>query len=70
MSAHPELSAAFEHFALVEAPELESPMYADLAAGLNLNFDRYAYRYLRAGREVLRWGRDTARCRSRPKRSR
>ena len=31
------------------------------SAGLNLNFDRYAYRYLRAGREVLRWGRDTAR---------
>ncbi len=26
------------------------------SAGLNLNFDRYAYRYLRAGREVLRWG--------------
>ena len=31
------------------------------SAGLNLNFDRYAYRYLRAGREVLRWGRETAR---------
>ncbi len=31
------------------------------SAGLNLNFDRYAYRYLRAGREVLRWGSDTAR---------
>ena len=31
------------------------------SAGLNLNFDRYAYRYLRAGREVLRWGRDAAR---------
>ncbi len=31
------------------------------SAGLNLNFDRYAYRYLRAGREVLRWGREAAR---------
>ena len=31
------------------------------SAGLNLNFDRYAYRYLRAGREVLRWGRGAAR---------
>ena len=31
------------------------------SAGLNLNFDRYAYRYLRAGREILRWGREAAR---------
>ena len=31
------------------------------SAGLNLNFDRYAYRYRRAGREILRWGRDAAR---------
>ncbi len=31
------------------------------SAGLNLNFDRYAYRYRRAGREVLRWGRGSAR---------
>ncbi len=31
------------------------------SAGLNLNFDRYAYRYQRAGREVLRWGRGAAR---------
>lgn len=31
------------------------------SAGLNLNFDRYAYRYLRAGSEVLRWGRGEAR---------
>ncbi|MCY3929562.1 MAG: DUF2332 domain-containing protein [Acidobacteria bacterium] len=31
------------------------------SAGLNLNFDRYAYRYLRDGGEVLRWGRGTAR---------
>ena len=31
------------------------------SAGLNLNFDRYTYRYLRAGSEVLRWGRGAAR---------
>ena len=31
------------------------------SAGLNLNFDRYAYRYRRAGREILRWGRGEAR---------
>ena len=31
------------------------------SAGLNLNFDRYAYRYRRAGSEVLRWGRGAAR---------
>ena len=31
------------------------------SAGLNLNFDRYAYRYRQAGREVLCWGRETAR---------
>lgn len=30
------------------------------SAGLNLNFDRYAYRYLRNGVEVLRWGRGGA----------
>ena len=34
MSAHPELSAAFEQFARVEAPDLDSPMYAELAAGV------------------------------------
>lgn len=33
------------------------------SAGLNLNFDRYFYRYLRAGREALRWGRSEARVR-------
>ncbi|MCY3972491.1 MAG: DUF2332 domain-containing protein [Acidobacteria bacterium] len=31
------------------------------SAGLNSNFDRYAYRYLRDGSEVLRWGREAAR---------
>ncbi len=31
------------------------------SAGLNLNFDRYAYRYRRAGRKVLRWGSEAAR---------
>ena len=31
------------------------------SAGLNLNFDRYAYRYRRDGSEVLRWGRGSAR---------
>ncbi len=30
------------------------------SAGLNLNFDRYAYRYQRDGREILRWGSDGA----------
>lgn len=30
------------------------------SAGLNLNFDRYAYRYLRNGSEVRRWGRGAA----------
>lgn len=30
------------------------------SAGLNLNFDRYAYSYQRDGREVLRWGPDGA----------
>ena len=34
MSAHPELSAAFEQFARVEAPDLDSPTYAELAAGV------------------------------------
>ncbi len=33
------------------------------SAGLNLNFDRYAYSYRRDGREVLRWGSDGARIR-------
>lgn len=31
------------------------------SAGLNLNFDRYAYRYLRNGSEILRWGSGPAR---------
>ncbi|MDE2921933.1 MAG: DUF2332 domain-containing protein [Acidobacteriota bacterium] len=31
------------------------------SAGLNLNFDRYAYRYLRNGSEILRWGSGVAR---------
>lgn len=31
------------------------------SAGLNLNFDRYAYRYLRNGSEIMRWGRSAAR---------
>ena len=30
------------------------------SAGLNLNFDRYAYSYKRDGREILRWGSDGA----------
>ena len=30
------------------------------SAGLNLNFDRYAYRYLRGGREERRWGAPSA----------
>ncbi len=34
MSAHPELRHAFERFARVEAPDLDSPMYAELAAGV------------------------------------
>lgn len=34
MSAHPELKDAFERFARVEAPDLDSPMYAELAAGV------------------------------------
>ena len=34
MSAHPELRDAFERFARVEAPDLDSPMYAELAAGV------------------------------------
>ena len=33
------------------------------SAGLNLNFDRYAYSYLRDGHEVLRWGLAEARIR-------
>ena len=33
------------------------------SAGLNLNFDRYAYNYQRDGREVLRWGTAGARVR-------
>ena len=31
------------------------------SAGLNLNFDRYGYRYQRGGAEVLRWGEADAR---------
>ena len=34
MSGHWELGAAFERFAGVEAPDLESPTYAELAAGV------------------------------------
>ena len=30
------------------------------SAGLNLNFDRYAYSYKQDGREILRWGSDGA----------
>ena len=33
------------------------------SAGLNLNFDRYAYSYQRDGREALRWGPTGARVR-------
>ena len=33
------------------------------SAGLNLNFDRYAYSYKRDGREILRWGLDGAQIR-------
>ena len=33
------------------------------SAGLNLNFDRYAYSYQRDGRQILRWGPDGARVR-------
>ena len=33
------------------------------SAGLNLNFDRYAYSYQRDGREVLRWGLNGAQIR-------
>lgn len=33
------------------------------SAGLNLNFDRYAYSYQRDGREILRWGLDSAQIR-------
>ena len=33
------------------------------SAGLNLNFDRYAYSYKRDGREILRWGSDGTRIR-------
>ena len=33
------------------------------SAGLNLNFDRYAYSYKRNGREILRWGSDSAQIR-------
>ena len=33
------------------------------SAGLNLNFDRYAYSYQRDGREVLQWGPTEARVR-------
>ena len=46
--------------------ETQSPLaLIDLgaSAGLNLNFDRYAYSYQRDGREVLRWGPADARVR-------
>ena len=46
--------------------ETHSPLaLVDLgaSAGLNLNFDRYAYSYQRDGREVLRWGPAGARVR-------
>ena len=33
------------------------------SAGLNLNFDRYAYSYQRDRREILRWGSDSAQIR-------
>lgn len=33
------------------------------SAGLNLNFDRYAYSYRRDGHEILRWGSDSAQIR-------
>lgn len=33
------------------------------SAGLNLNFDRYAYSYARDGHEILRWGSDSAQIR-------
>lgn len=52
-------------FAVVRQ-ETSSPLaLIDLgaSAGLNLNFDRYAYRYQRDGREVLRWGSAGARVR-------
>ncbi|MXX76182.1 MAG: DUF2332 domain-containing protein [Holophagales bacterium] len=50
-------------FSLVHR-EAEAPLAlidVGASAGLNLNFDRYAYRYRRAGREVLRWGRGSER---------
>ncbi|MXW01995.1 MAG: DUF2332 domain-containing protein [Holophagales bacterium] len=43
--------------------EAETPLAlidVGASAGLNLNFDRYAYRYRRAGDEILRWERDVA----------
>ncbi len=43
--------------------EAEAPLAlvdVGASAGLNLNFDRYAYRYLRSGSECLRWGRGGA----------
>ena len=45
-------------FALVHRQAQAPLALIDLgaSAGLNLNFDRYAYRYQQAGREVLRWG--------------
>ena len=52
-------------FAIVRR-ETSSPLaLVDIgaSAGLNLNFDRYAYRYQRDGREVLRWGSTGARVR-------
>ena len=44
--------------------EAEAPLAlidVGASAGLNLNFDRYAYRYRRAGSEVQRWGTGAAR---------
>ena len=50
----------------IVCPETPSPLaLIDLgaSAGLNLNFDRYAYSYQRDGREVLQWGPTEARVR-------
>ena len=52
-------------FAIVrrETPSPLALIDIGASAGLNLNFDRYAYRYQRDGREVLRWGSAGARVR-------
>ena len=52
-------------FALVcrETPLPLALIDVGASAGLNLNFDRYAYSYQRAGREVLSWGTAQARVR-------